>query len=236
MRVPLCGILLILLATASHGMQLSDFVAGRGRNWNAIKLLENGDREWNAGNLKAARSDIDAAIRMDPSLWVAVFWRARLSTDEHKWDLAIRDCNEVLRQDSTFVDAAVLRAGAEVALGEYAAGLRDLNDCIRLQPSRIEIYATALNRRAWLRATCPDPSIRNGRAAVDDAKKACNLTKWKEAANIDTLAAAYAETGDFDSAMRYEQQAMSASGATDISRSLQEHMASFRQHRAVRVR
>ena len=223
-------------ATLSPGLELNDFVAGRGRNWEAIKLLEKGDREWSAGHLQAARSDFDAAIRTDPSLWVAIFWRARLSTDEQKWDLVMRDCNEVLRQDSTFVEATVLRAAAEIALARYAASLRDLNDSIRLQPNRLETYAIALNRRAWLRATCPDASIRNGRAAVDDAKKACNMTKWKEATKIDTLAAASAEAGDFDSAMRYEQQAMGAPGANEMVRSLQEHMTMFKQRRPVRMK
>ena len=236
MRVPLAVCLILITGSISQALELSDFVAGRGRNWDAIKLLEKGDREWSAGNLKAARSDIDAAIRADPSLWVAVFWRARLSTDEKKWDLVMRDCNDVLRQDSTFVEAAVLRAAAEIGLGRYAASLRDLNDSIRLQPARLETYSLALNRRAWLRAACPDPSIRNGRAAVDDAKKACNIRKWKDGNFIDTLAAAYAEAGDFDSAVRYEEQAMGTAGANEMSRTLQEHMALFKQRRAVRLK
>lgn len=236
MRVPLFVCLIFFSATWARALELNNFVAGRGRNWEAIRLLEKGDREWSAGDLKSARSDIDAAIRTDPSLWVAIFWRARLSNDEQKWDLVMRDCNEVLRQDSTFVEAAVLRAAAEIALKKYAASLRDLNDSILLQPNRIETYAVALNRRGWLRATCPDASIRNGRAAVDDAKKACNLTKWKEATKIDTLAAASAEAGDFDAAVRYEQQAMGAAGANEIARSLQEHMTLFKQHRPVRLK
>jgi tetratricopeptide (TPR) repeat protein len=237
MRSPLLiTAIFICSIVCARSLTLSDFHAGRGRNWNAIKLLEQGDREWSAGNLQAARSDIDAAIRTDPTLWVAIFWRARLSSDERKWDQVIRDCNEVLRQDSSFVEAAVLRAKAEIALGRYAASLRDLNDSLRFQPTLLETYALALNRRAWLRATCPDASIRNGRAAVDDAKKACNITKRKEANMIDTLATAYAEAGDFDSAIRYEGQAMTAPDANEISRSMQEHMALFKQHRPVRLK
>ena len=237
MRSPLLiTAIFICSIVCARSLTLNDFHAGRGRNWNAIKLLEQGDREWSAGNLQAARSDIDAAIRTDPTLWVAIFWRARLSSDERKWDQVIRDCNEVLRQDSSFVEAAVLRAKAEIALGRDAASLRDLNDSLRFQPTLLETYALALNRRAWLRATCPDASIRNGRAAVDDAKKACNITKRKEANMIDTLATAYAEAGDFDSAIRYEEQAMTAPDANEISRSMQEHMALFKQHRPVRLK
>jgi hypothetical protein len=38
---------------------------------------------------------------------------------------------------------------------------------------------------------------------MQDAKVACKLTNWKDATVIDTLAAACAELGDFDSAVRY---------------------------------
>jgi len=223
-------------AIASPALELSDFEAGRGRNWDAIRLLSKGDREWSMGRLQQARADIDAAIRADPTLWVAIFWRARLSAEEHKWADVIRDCNAVLHQDSTFVEAAVLRAGANLQLGKYAASLRDLNDSILLHPTRLETYAIALNRRAWLRAACPDPSVRNGRAGVDDAKKACNLTKWEEANKIDTLAAAYAEAADFDSAIRFEEQAMRAPDANQMSKVLQDHLAQFKQHRPLRMK
>jgi hypothetical protein len=46
---------------------------------------------------------------------------------------------------------------------------------------------------------------------VADATKACELTKWKNAGRIDTLAAAYAEAGDFHSAVHYEVQAINVS-------------------------
>jgi tetratricopeptide (TPR) repeat protein len=97
----------------------------------------------------------------------------------------------------------------------YKASLADLNTLAILGSSvRNEItQAWALNDREWLRATCPDPSIRNGQLAIADAKKACELTKWKFASEIDILAAAYAEAGDFDSAIRYEQQAISTAGS-----------------------
>jgi serine/threonine-protein kinase len=101
---------------------------------------------------------------------------------------------------------------------------------------RVETFDWVLERRAWLHATCPDASLRNGRSAIDDAKKACTMTKWKEAGPIDTLAAACAETGDFDSALRYQQQAMSAPDANGISRTLQEHMSMFKQHRPIRAK
>jgi TPR repeat protein len=66
----------------------------------------------------------------------------------------------------------------------------------------------AFNEFAWFLATCPDDSQRSGKEAVSYANKACQLSGWKEANFIGTLAAAYAEVGDFNAAVYYQKRAM----------------------------
>ncbi len=66
----------------------------------------------------------------------------------------------------------------------------------------------ARNCLAWLLATCPDASIRNGSKAVELARQAVELTGDKDPATLDTLAAAYAETGRFAEAVKTAQQAL----------------------------
>jgi hypothetical protein len=65
-----------------------------------------------------------------------------------------------------------------------------------------------LRRLAWLQATCQATEFRDGARAIENAKKACELTDWKKADYVDTLAASYAEVGDFDSAVKRQKEAI----------------------------
>ena len=66
-----------------------------------------------------------------------------------------------------------------------------------------------MNNLGWTLATATDPKVRDGKAAVEFATKACELTAWKQPVYLDTLAAAHAEAGDFDTAVRRQIEAIS---------------------------
>jgi len=89
-------------------------------------------------------------------------------------------------------------------LKQYEKALVDFTEAIRLDPTDPVAY----NSRAVLRASCPDEKYRDGQKAIVDATKACELTEWKDAETLDTLAAAYAEAGEFSKAIEYCQKAI----------------------------
>lgn len=59
---------------------------------------------------------------------------------------------------------------------------------------------------------------------------------WSDEHMIDTLAAAYAETGDFNSALQYAAQALAVKDISrDSTKLFQQHLALFQQHKPIRL-
>ena len=87
--------------------------------------------------------------------------------------------------------------------GAYDEALADLDKAIRLDAGVSRFHSL----RAWIQATCPVERLRNGPAAVTSARRACELTEWKRPNPLGTLAAAYAEAGDFERAVEFQQKA-----------------------------
>ena len=68
--------------------------------------------------------------------------------------------------------------------------------------------AQALYNLSWILASCEDERFRNGEGAVTLAEKLCKITRYNQPLALDTLAAAYAETGKFDEAVTLSQKAL----------------------------
>ncbi len=80
--------------------------------------------------------------------------------------------------------------------GQAAEAVKHLSRAVELNPE----FVSALNNLAWVYATHRDGRIRSADQAVALAGRACRLTEDKVPAVLDTLAAAYAEAGDFQKA------------------------------------
>jgi tetratricopeptide (TPR) repeat protein len=185
------------------------------------------------GDFEGARRAADAVIKADPTFYVAYLIRAEAFMKQRKYLEAAQDCNEALRMDRTFGEAALLRARANYYLGHYAESLKEIDHVASL-PLRPDANARAYSERAWFRLNCPDRSYRDAHQAIKDAATACRLIGWRDEDMIDLLATAYAETGDFDAAVRYEQKALAIKGVkSDDAKRLQRHLDSFKQHKTL---
>jgi tetratricopeptide (TPR) repeat protein len=200
-----------VIASAAAGIFAADVHdLGLPAGWKASDYDTRGYHLLNKHEYENARRYFDAAIRADPYFWTAYYNRATTLIQQKKWEAALRDLNMTIHLKPNFFQASMMRARVNEQLHNYEAALRDLDilASLTIQTGTYMERARILNNRAWIHATCPDASLRNGQLAVADAKKACETYDWKYATEIDTLAAAYAEASDFDSAIRYQEQAI----------------------------
>jgi tetratricopeptide (TPR) repeat protein len=114
-------------------------------------------------------------------------------------------------------------AGLLYETGDYREAANEYRKILSAKPD----LAEPLNNLAWLLATCPDDTVRNGEEAVECAERACLITKFKDPLPVGTLAAAYAEAGRFPEAVVTSDFAIRLATAAhetqtaDMSRQLQ---------------
>jgi tetratricopeptide (TPR) repeat protein len=99
--------------------------------------------------------------------------------------------------------------------GKGTEAVAEYNEVLRDEPEELLNLnnLACLNNLAWLLATAPDASVRNGTEAVRLAEKACRLTNYERPVLMGTLAAAYAEAGRFDEAITTAQKAVALATA-----------------------
>ena len=96
------------------------------------------------------------------------------------------------------------RGLARSMTGAYEQAVADYRKALDIHPN----CAPAYNDLAWLQATCPDEKYRDGKKSLENAAKACDLNGGKKWYYLGTLAAAYAENGDFDKACLWQAKAI----------------------------
>src|SRR5262249_27778449 len=120
------------------------------------------------------------------------------------YDAAIRDFERAIELEPDYANAHINRGDVYLQKQDYKKAIADYDQALRVHPNDQPV----LNVLAWTLATCSDDRQRDGKRALELATKACELSDWKDVQFLDTLAAAAAETGDFERAVRYEKQAI----------------------------
>ena len=227
-----CLILFLCALTGRASADKNDrfYVRAYGRFYaDSVPYLNKGMELIEKGNWLGARGYFDAAIRIDKTIWPAYIDRALVLEHAGQWGLALQDCDTAAHLRPDFYRTFIMRANIYLHIGRCRDGLTDLNRVISFHGNP-ETDALALNGRALLRAICRD-AVREPKSALADANQACSLDAWSHASYIGTLGIAYAANGDFDDAIRYEQQAINKGKYTDEElRAAQQRIALYRRH------
>jgi tetratricopeptide (TPR) repeat protein len=155
------------------------------------------------GETEKAINDFQDALRINPRNPIAHANRGAIYLKRKELDKALADCDEAIALDPRCAHAYGNRGQIYINRREYGKGGLDYKKAIELDPNSVE---TLCGVSRFL--SCHDLDLaRDGKLALEYAVRACELTKWKDSYCLEALAAAYAETGQFEEAVRWQEKA-----------------------------
>jgi protein O-mannosyl-transferase len=183
------------------------------------------------GDIANAVGSFDKAIAIHPEFPKAYYNLGCAFLDNNQPAEAVDCLQRALTMDPGSADIHYKLANALMRSDQYAKAIAEFDETLRLRPGMAE----AANNLAWLLATCKDRSLRNGARAVALARQAIQQSHDPNPRMLGTLAAAYAQAGQFSEAVGAAQQAKQlaleqhdAALARALESQLQVYQASFK--------
>jgi tetratricopeptide (TPR) repeat protein len=191
------------------------------------------DASCNLANTLLSKGDMDGAIAhylkcvaVLPDHADAQYNLASALLRKGRIDEAIVHYEKALQLVPEHADAHANLGSALLAKGRVVGAIAQYKEALRLAPENV----AAQSNLAWLLATSPDPSLRNGPEAVLLAEQASHSSHGKRPLILRILAAAYAEAGRFSEARETAREALQASddqGNSTLSEFLRKEIALY---------
>lgn len=201
----------------------------------AMQLIRNRQFAEAETHLKAAL-DLPLPPAVDQGTYRSLmhFYLGVSLTSQRKFPEGIEQLEKALALRPDFDRAYGPLAEAHLSLGRPRDALATLDRAIARRPDLTLFHA----RASWILSTSSDGRIRDGKRAVGHAETAVSLTQGRDVVMLDTLAAAYAESSDFDRAIATIRRALDlASTPAETGRvpTLRAHLAAFEAGRPIRT-
>ncbi|MCE9527011.1 MAG: tetratricopeptide repeat protein [Planctomycetales bacterium] len=212
-------------------------------------------------NYDKAKKDSDLLLRLVPDLPDAILLRSRLAASEKKFGLAIAEIKKLLHSDpkneeyrlqmamylaadkrprkaieildnviadnEKNADALRSRGDALLSIGKHAEAIADYEKSLKIDPKDTGV----LNNLAWVLATSKDDKVRDGKKSIEYGKQACELTEYKKPHILSTLASGYAETGDFETAIKWSTKAVELGKGTENDDQLHKELEGYKERK-----
>ena len=195
------------------------------------------EMQYDLGLALAAENRLDDAIKhyykalqINPNLPEVLDSLGNALAAKGRFDEAIKSYRQAILVNSNHSETFFHLGMTLGELGRSREAVAQYREALRLNPNLIG----ALNNLAWELATSPDDKLRNGAEAVSLAERACELTHYGEPQFVGTLAAAYAEAGDFPEAVTTAEDAerlAAAAGSKDLAERNRQLLELYRAHK-----
>ncbi len=184
------------------------------------------------GELKHGIEDLEALRKLAPKNLELLMQLGLLYVADKRNQQGVEVFTQVLAEDGKRWSALRDRGDGYLNLGKHAEAIEDLTAAAKLHPVADDAKLKAsragiLNNLAWVLSTSPDDKLRDGKKAVQLATEACELTDFKAAHILSTLASSYAETGDFENAMKWSAKSVEV-GEPEMKEELGKELESYK--------
>jgi len=166
--------------------------------------LNMGDAHASLGNSEDAVYYYNKALQKKPNYEKAHNNLGNIMAQQGNFEAAAYHYNEALKINPN-------HAGAHYNLGKIAGNQGKIEDAIIYYKKTLQVnpnMAAALYNLSWIAATAKDDKFRNGIEAIKLAEKLCKLQNYSQPLSLDALAAAYAEAGELDKAVKIARQGL----------------------------
>jgi tetratricopeptide (TPR) repeat protein len=219
------------------------------------------------GKINEAVEHFSMALRAEPDCAEAYYEFGVTLEKQGNFDAAVRHYSEALRIKPEFVKGHNNLGNAMARQGNFEAAVYHYNEVLKINPNYAGVYynlgkitanqgkieeaifyfkktlevsphmPAALYNLSWIEATTKDDKFRNGNEAVNLAEKLCKLQNYSQPLSLDALAAAYAEAGKFDIAVKTAQQGLNVAlrqGPEELAEGLEKRLKLYQAGRPYR--
>jgi Flp pilus assembly protein TadD len=180
-----------------------------------------------------AEGHFEEALRLKPGYASAEGNLGFVLAIQGKTEQAVQHYRTALKLAPGAAKFHYLLASALLAEGKTEEAIDEFKKELEINPD----HPLALNDLAWIKATSPSDRTRNGLEAVRMAERACEVSRYTQPQFIGTLAAAYAEAGRFEEAIRAGVRAKALAektGQMELAAKNDELLKLYREHRPYR--